>query len=277
MTPIERRTFWGCALGWALDGLDFTMYPLVIGAIMAMWQVSAGDAGLAVTATLLCSAMGGWLAGLLSDRIGRVRTLQLTILWFSAFSLICAFAQNFQQLMIARALLGFGFGGEWAAGAVLMGETIRAQYRGRAVGSVQSAWAVGWGAAVAAQALLFSMLPAEAAWRWMFALGALFLLALPFLDRSTMRGKKSLGWTVVFLALLGYAVLFQILAWISPGPEHPRQALAAKTLSLPRSLVSLGLVWAVIGFLVYYLRQLVKENTRVRRLYEEKPAEELQG
>lgn len=183
MTPIERRTFWGCALGWALDGLDFTIYPLVIGAIMAMWQVSAGDAGLAVTATLLCSAVGGWLAGLLSDRIGRVRTLQFTILWFSAFSLICAFAQNFLQLMIARALLGFGFGGEWAAGAVLMGETIRAQYRGRAVGSVQSAWAVGWGAAVAAQALLFSMLPAEQAWRWMFALGALPALWIFYLRR----------------------------------------------------------------------------------------------
>ena len=61
--------------------------------------------------------------------------------------------------LILRALLGFGFGGEWAAGAVLIGETIRPQYRGRAVGSVQSGWAVGWGMAVLAQAALFSLLP----------------------------------------------------------------------------------------------------------------------
>ncbi len=101
---------------------------------------------------MLASAVGGWLGGYLADRIGRVKTLQLTILWFSVFSLLCAFVQNFDQLLIARALLGLGFGGEWAAGAVLMGESIRAQYRGRAVGSVQSGWAVGWGLAVLSQA-----------------------------------------------------------------------------------------------------------------------------
>ena len=111
--------------------------------------------------TLLASAVGGWLAGYLGDRIGRVRTLQLTILWFSFFSLVCAFVQNFDQLLVARALLGLGFGGEWAAGAVLMGEAIRPQYRGRAVGSVQSGWAVGWGLAVLSQAVLFSYLPAD--------------------------------------------------------------------------------------------------------------------
>src|SRR5207237_7194441 len=121
--------------------------------------------------------------GYLADRIGRVKTLQLTILWFSFFSLVCALVQNFDQLMIARALLGLGFGGEWAAGAVLMGEAIRAQYRGRAVGSVQSGWAVGWGLAVLAQAILFSLLPADIAWRWMFAIGALPALLVFFLRR----------------------------------------------------------------------------------------------
>ncbi|MBR8095002.1 MFS transporter [Burkholderia cenocepacia] len=61
------------------------------------------------------------MAGLLADRIGRVRTLQITIVWFSVFSLLCALAQNFNQLIVARALLGLGFGGEWALGAVQMG------------------------------------------------------------------------------------------------------------------------------------------------------------
>lgn len=183
MTVPEKRTFWACAAGWALDGMDFMIYPLVIGTIIRQWGVSPGAAGLAVTATLLCSALGGWLGGFLSDRIGRVRMLQISIVWFSFFSLVCALAQSFEQLLAARAVLGFGFGAEWAAGAVLMGETIRPQYRGRAVGCVQSAWAVGWGAAVLSQAALFSLLPPEQAWRWMFALGAVPALLVFYLRR----------------------------------------------------------------------------------------------
>jgi MFS family permease len=183
MNLPERRTFWACASGWALDGMDFMIYPLVITTIIALWKVDAGTAGLAGTVTLLSSAVGGWLGGYLADRIGRVKTLQLTILWFSFFSLVCAVVQDFNQLLIARALLGLGFGGEWAAGAVLMGEAIRPQYRGRAVGSVQSGWAIGWGIAVLAQAVLFSTLPAESAWRWMFVIGALPALLVFYLRR----------------------------------------------------------------------------------------------
>ena len=184
MNPQERKTFWGCFLGWGLDGMDFMIYPLVIGTIIALWKVDQGLAGLAVTATLLASAIGGWMAGYLADRIGRVKTLQITILWFSLFSLVCAFTQNFNQLMIARAILGFGFGGEWAAGAVLMGETIRPAFRGRAVGTVQSAWALGWGAAVVLQALMFTVFPAETAWRAMFVMGFLPALLLVFIRRN---------------------------------------------------------------------------------------------
>jgi MFS family permease len=181
MNVPERRTFWACATGWTLDGMDFMIYPLVIGIIIKQWSVDPGTAGLAGTVTLLASAIGGWGAGYLADRIGRVRTLQYTIIWFSFFSLLCAVVQSFDQLLIARALLGLGFGGEWAAGAVLMGEAIRPQYRGRAVGSVQSGWAVGWGLAALMQAILFSVMAPEMAWRWMFAAGALPALLVFYL------------------------------------------------------------------------------------------------
>jgi MFS family permease len=184
MTVPERRTFWACFMGWMLDGMDFMVYPLVIGTVITLWQIDRGTAGLAVTLTLLFSALGGWGAGYLSDRIGRVRTLQITIRWFSCFSLLSAFAQDFNQLMVCRALLGIGFGGEWAAGAVLIGETIRAEYRGRAVGCVQSGWALGWGLAVLIQAVLFSVLPAEEAWRWMFAFGAAPALLVFYVRRN---------------------------------------------------------------------------------------------
>jgi MFS family permease len=193
LTPAERRTFWACFSGWVLDGIDFMMYPLVIGTIISQWHVLPSTAGFAVTSTLLASAIGGWGAGILSDRVGRLRTLQITILWFSFFSLLCAFAQNFAQLTVFRALLGVGFGGEWTAGAVLIAETIRPQFRGRAVGSVQSGWAVGWGIAVAIQAIFYLMMPPEKAWRWMFAFGVLPALMVTMLRRSISEPEISTG------------------------------------------------------------------------------------
>lgn len=186
MNVRERRTFWACFMGWGLDGLDFMIYPLVIGTIMSVWHISPGEAGLATTVTLLMSAFGGWMAGYFSDRFGRVLILQITIAWFAVCTLLCAVAQNFEQLVIFRALLGIGFGGEWAAGAVLMGEIIRAEYRGRALGSVQSAWSIGWGGAVLLQAVCFSLLEPELAWRAMFLFGFLPCLALIYYIRRNV-------------------------------------------------------------------------------------------
>jgi MFS family permease len=191
LTPPERRTFWACFGGWVVDGIDFMMYPLVIGTIISQWEVLPSTAGFAVTATLLASAVGGWGAGILSDRFGRVPTLQITILWFSFFSLLCAFAQNFTQLTIFRALLGLGFGGEWTAGAVLIAETIRPQFRGRAVGSVQSGWAVGWGMAVIIQTIFYLSLPPDEAWRWMFAFGVLPAIMVAVLRRFVPEPQTS--------------------------------------------------------------------------------------
>jgi MFS family permease len=272
MNLAERRTFWACASGWALDGMDFMIYPLVIGTIIALWKVDAGTAGLAGTVTLLSSAVGGWLGGYLSDHIGRVKTLQLTILWFSFFSLVCAVVQNFDQLLIARALLGLGFGGEWAAGAVLMGETIRPQYRGRAVGSVQSGWAVGWGLAVLAQAILFSLLPAETAWRWMFVIGALPALLVFYLRRyvtepeiaaatrakQAAEGNRPALWEIFSGPILKTTILASLMATGMQGGYYavtfwvPRFLTTERKLSIVSSTGYLAalIIGSFIGYLV---------------------------
>ena len=82
------------------------LYSFVIPTLIATWGISKAEAGYLGTVALLLSALGGWLAGLLADRIGRVRTLQLTILWFAAFSFLSGLAQNFTQLLLARGLMG---------------------------------------------------------------------------------------------------------------------------------------------------------------------------
>ena len=110
-------------------------------------------------------------------------TLQIAILWFAVFTFLSGLAQNYEQLFVARALLGFGFGGEWAAGAVLLGEVIRAEHRGKALGMMQAGWAVGWGTAALLYALFFSVLPAETAWRALFLVGIAPALLVFFVRR----------------------------------------------------------------------------------------------
>jgi len=168
-----RRTFIASFGGWAIDALDFMVFTFVITALINLWGIDRGHAGLLGTVTLLFSAIGGWGAGILADRYGRVRILQLTILWFSVCTVAIGFTQNFEQIFVLRALQGLGFGGEWAVGSVLMGEIIRAKDRARAVGTVQSGWAIGWGLAAILYTVAFSIFPEDLAWRTLFWVGVL--------------------------------------------------------------------------------------------------------
>ena len=106
-----------------------------------------------------------------------------------------------------------------------------------------------------------------------FGLMTALLLLIPFLDRNASREKKSPLFTALFLVLLSYATVFEILAWIAPGVEHTLEPLVAPTYSLSRGAVSLVFLWSAIGFLLYYLRALLRENTRIRKLREDRPAE----
>src|ERR1700730_13263612 len=212
LTARERRTMGACFGGWALDAFDVQMYSFVIPTVIALWGLGRGEAGLIGTVTLLISSLGGWFCGTLADRFGRVHMLQITILWYSVFTFLCAFAQNFEQLFILRALHGLGFGGEWAAGAVLMGEVICDQYRGRGVGLVQTGWAIGWGASALAYTVLYAFLPEALAWRILFAIGllpAVFVFWIrrhidePAIFRDAQRERPAIGIPHLFSAFRG--------------------------------------------------------------------------
>lgn len=128
LTALEKRTMAGCFAGWTLDAFDAQAYSFVMPALIGLWGISRAQAGMLGTVTLLVSAFGGWFVGMLSDRHGRVRALQITVVWYALFTFLSGFTQNFEQLFLCRAMQGFGFGGEWAAGAVLIGEVIRDKY-----------------------------------------------------------------------------------------------------------------------------------------------------
>lgn len=183
LAPHERSTLIATFGGWALDGMDVMVYSFAIPTLITLWHISKGRAGILAAATLIISAVGGWLAGLLADRYGRARVLQITIAWFALFTFLSGFTNSFWQLLVTRGLQGLGFGGEWAVGSVLMGETIRAQHRGKAVGTVQGGWAIGWGMAAIFYAVLFSALPPTLAWRAMFWIGILPALLVFYIRR----------------------------------------------------------------------------------------------
>ncbi len=169
----ERKTFKACFAGWAADALDTQLFSFLIPTLIAVWGMTKAEAGWLGTSALISSAIGGWIAGILCDRIGRVTVMKIAITWFTVFTIASGFATSYEQLLIARILSGIGFGGEWAAGAVLMGEIIRAEFRGKAVGTVQSAYAVGYGFAAIMSSVLFATMDPAVAWRWMFWIGAL--------------------------------------------------------------------------------------------------------
>jgi len=183
LDPNEKRTLWACFGGWALNSFDFFIFTSALPAIIVALDITRQQGNTIMNWTLVASALGGWIAGVLADRYGRVRILQITILWFAVFGLLCAFAQDYWQLLACRVLMGLGLGGEWAVGAVLLGEVIRAKDRGKAVGTMQSGWAVGWGVANLLYLLLYSVLPEQLAWRAMFA----------WLTHDRAEGDETLG------------------------------------------------------------------------------------
>jgi len=271
LTVHERATLIATFGGWALDGMDVMIYSFVIPTLIGVWHLSTGQAGLLSTVALLISAVGGWLAGMLADRFGRTRILQLTILWFAVFTFLSGFTSSFWQLLVTRGLQGLGFGGEWAVGSVLVGEAIRARYRGRAVGTVQGGWAVGWGVTAICYAGLFSLLPAAIAWRAMFWIGILPALLVFYIRRRvpepevfqrTRARQASLGEDSSFLdifrpALLRTTALTALLAVGAQGGYYAITTWLPTYLKSTRglSVLSTGayLLVVILGSFVGYI------------------------
>jgi MFS family permease len=174
ITRDQWRVLLAAKLGWMLDAMDFLLYVMAIGQLKAYFGFDDATAGLLGTITLVVSAMGGLLFGVIADRMGRTRALMGTVLIFSFCSLGAATSQTLLQLMLWRALLGIGMGGEWASGAVLVSESWPAEHRTKAVSIMQSGWAIGYILAAMISALILDVLElGPEAWRVLFVVGVL--------------------------------------------------------------------------------------------------------
>ena len=258
MNPVQRKTFWACFLGWALDAMDVQLFAFVIPTLMPLWGMSKGQAGFIGTSALMASAVGGMVAGLLADRIGRVQVLKLAILWFSLFTGLSAFTNSFHQLLITRTLQGVGFGGEWAAGAILIGEVVDKSIRGRAVGSVQAGWPVGYAAAAFAYWAIFNLLPEGDAWRFLFVLGLVPGLLVLWMRRNVKESDEF----EAAAAFRAKSKPWATLPLIFSKKVFPRTAMASLM-----AAGALGGNYTILNWLVTYLRQTHALSVDMTTLY----------
>ena len=265
----QRSTLLAASLGWMLDSFDVMLYALVVTRMRAELHMSAGVAGLIMSATLVAAALGGTLFGRIADRFGRTRALSASILVYCLCTGLCGLVHTPLQLALCRIALGFGMGGEWAAGAALVAESWPDEHRGKALALVQSSWAVGYALAAALVALV---LP-HFGWRPVFFLGvlpALFTFWIrrrvkePELWRVEAAGKpaslrllfqrplalRTLSATSMNAATLfaWWGLFFWVPTFLSGSPAHGGRGLGVVQTSSWTILMQAGSLLGYISF-----------------------------
>lgn len=254
-----RRVFWTCGAGWVMDAADAQVFQYLIPLLITSLGITLTEAGSIASASYFSAAIGGWLGGWLCDRYGRARILQLTILWFSVFSFLSGFAETYQQMLVIRMLHGLGFGAEWAVGAVLLGEMIKPEHRGKALGAVQAGAPIGSGIAALLAGPVAASFDPEIGWRVAFWVGLAPALLIFFIRRGSddaevykaarakQREEKR---TTAITAIFGPKVLkFTVLAaLLSLGVQGAAYSVANYLTTLMTG--ERGLAQSVAGYLV---------------------------
>ena len=179
MSAAERESLLAGGVGWMLDSFDVTLYAMVLAYLMRDLGISKEMGGLLGSLTLAASAVGGVVFGFVADRIGRSRSLSTSIVIYSVATAACGFAHTVVILAVFRIILGLGMGGEWTAGAALVAETWPTEHRGKALGLMQSTWAIG---GMLAALVSWVVLP-RWGWRGVFFVGVLPALMALWIQR----------------------------------------------------------------------------------------------
>ena len=186
LTPNQVRGFWAAWGGWALDGMDSFIYSLVLVPALTELlprsgiEATPGNVGF-YGSVLFALFLIGWgvsmIWGPIADRFGRVRTLTLTILCYSLFTLLCGLVTGIWQLAALRFLAGIGIGGEWAMGGTFIAEEWPEDRRKAGGGYMHTGYYFGFFLA----ALANYSVGARYGWRWMFIVGGTPALLITFI------------------------------------------------------------------------------------------------
>jgi MFS family permease len=248
VTREQWRVLLAAKFGWMLDAMDFMLYTMAVGQLRAYFGFGDDTAGMLGTVTLVMSGVGGAIFGYVADRFGRTRALMGTILIFSLASLGAATSQTVIQLLIWRAILGIGMGGEWASGAVLVSETWPAHLRNKAISIMQSGWALGYMMASISAALILGAPSLGAdAWRWLFVVGVVPAFFTLWIRRYV---KEPEAWTKKPGAVDGrspFAIIF--------GPSLLKRTLLIIALGSAVQFANWGLFFWLPAFLARPIAQ----------------------
>ncbi|MGP8268690.1 MAG: MFS transporter [Terracidiphilus sp.] len=221
-----------CFAGYAFDALEMMLYSNALIDIKKEFNFNFLGSGWVMTLSFMGSAFGSIFWGPMADKIGRVKVMLLTVGGYAAFTGLTSFAWNGASLVVFRFIMGFFAGGEWAAGAALLGETWPKRYRGRVMGVMQTGWPIG---AIMAS-IVYALVAPTWGWRRVFLVGIfpaviIFLIRLTIKESNSFREKKETGslaaWsgiyapkyrkrTIMFtlLYLIGNIAFYCTMTWI---------------------------------------------------------------
>ena len=195
LTRNQKRGFLAAWGGWALDGMDASIYALVlVPALMDLLprsgvETSQGNIGY-YGSILQAMFLLGWglsmVWGPISDRVGRVRALMLTILCYSLFTFMCGLVNNIWQLAVLRVLVGIGIGGEQPVGAAYLAEELSEDQRKLGAGLMHTGYYFGFFFASVANYFI----GANLGWRWMFIFGGVPALLVGFIRYGVHESTK---------------------------------------------------------------------------------------
>jgi MFS transporter, putative metabolite:H+ symporter len=164
---ITVTAFLGVAIFF--DGFDALTTAYVLPVLIREWHIAPANIGWLISITNIGQALGALLFGWLAERIGRVRTAQITIALYAVMSLVCAFTSNYQELFICRFFEGLGIGGEIPVASTYISEILRADRRGGSFLSYQIIFPVG----LLGAGIIGAIVVPNLGWQWMFIIGAI--------------------------------------------------------------------------------------------------------
>ncbi len=270
ITRQQWLTLFAAQAGYMLDAMDVLLFVFAVNVLRDEFHLSASEAGLVGSFTLFASAIGGIAFGVIMDRVGRTKALVWSILIYSLASAGTAMSWNLASLLFWRALVGVGLGAEWAAGAVLVAETWPAEHRAKAVGIMQSGWALGY---LLAAAVTGIVLP-RWGWKALFLTGilpALFAallrkrlkepeiwtnrtaaakkIPLSGIFKGELRRRTLLGTLLASVVLFAYWGLFTwIPGFLSAAPERGGAGLSIVKTSAFVVPMQLGAFFGYVAF-----------------------------
>ena len=195
LTTNQRRGFLAAWGGWVLDGMDSFIYALVmvpaLRELLPRSGITADQSHIGFYGGLLFALfLVGWgcslVWGPIADRFGRVRALILTILCYSVFTFLGAFASSVWMLATFRLLAGVGIGGEWSMGGTFIAEELPESRRKMAAGLMHTGYYVG----IFLAAIANYFIGARFGWRAMFLVGGTPALLVGFIRYGVTESKR---------------------------------------------------------------------------------------